>query len=149
MFVSLPQYEFPVPPELASPGTQHWRLVELTVHAPWFLLSVDIMNVDDPEVCITRTLCIAWDNDLAEVLRSLDTASVRGVVCMVPAWQSATGQWSSRALSEVWLCKSAAGQSVLLRDTSGQEFDCGWMPEHSGEVTRDLLLRVKPSEHHR
>ena len=76
MFVSQPQYEFPFPPALEQPGSQHWRMVELTLHAPWFLLSVEIVDYEFPDCSMTRTLCIAWDNDLADVLRSID-ASVK------------------------------------------------------------------------
>ena len=144
MFVSQPQYEFPFPPDLEQPGSQHWRMVELTLHAPWFLLSVEIFDAEIPDCSMTRTLCIAWDCDLAEVLRGLNAQHVRGIVCMMPAWASANGQWSSREVREVWTCTSTAGTSVLLRDEAGQEFDCGLVPEHVEPLTKELVLRVTP-----
>lgn len=144
MFVSQPQYEFPFPPALEQPGAQHWRMVELTLHAPWFLLSVEIVDPNEPEHRMTRTLCIAWEHDLADAIRSLDAARVKGIVCMMPAWQSATGQWSSREISEVWLCRSASGQHVVLCDVEGQKFDCGLIPEHAEPVQQELLLQLKP-----
>lgn len=146
MFVSQPHYEFPFPPDLSNPGSRHWRMVELTLHAPWFLLSLEIQDADDPNFSITRTLCIAWENDLAELLGSLGPNRIKGIVCMMPAWQSVTGQWSSRVVAEVWLCRSVAGRSVLLRDTGGEEFDCGLIPDHVEPVERELLLRVPPPE---
>jgi hypothetical protein len=93
---------------------------------------------------MTRTLCIAWDTDLADVLRSLDAERVMGIVCMMPAWQSSNGQWSSREIREVWIRSSAAGQSVLLLDAAGQELDCGLVPEHSEPMNSELVLRVAP-----
>ena len=72
MFVSQPEYEFPFPPDLAHPGCQHWRVVELTLHAPWFLVSVEIVDPELPDCTVTRTLCIAWDSDLAELLSTLE-----------------------------------------------------------------------------
>lgn len=144
MFVSRPEYEFPIPPVLERPGSQHWRMVELTLHAPWFLLSVEIVDAEDPEMAMTRTLCIAWDNDLAEVLNGLEPERVKGIVCMMPAWQSANGQWTSREVREVWRCRSAAGRSILLRDSAGEAFDCGLLPDHVEPIERELLLLVPP-----
>ena len=112
MFVSQPEYEFPFPADLAHPGSKHWRVVELTLHAPWFLVSVEIIDPEHPDCSMTRTLCIAWDSDLAELLGTLEPERVKGIVCMMPAWQSPTGQWTSREIREVWRRRSAAGHSL-------------------------------------
>lgn len=42
MFTTYPPYEFPIPPGLAHPDARYWRVVELSLHAPWFLLSVEV-----------------------------------------------------------------------------------------------------------
>jgi len=144
MFVSHPEYEFPIPAALDDPGAQHWRMVELSLHAPWFLLSVELVDLDEPDLSITRTLCIAWEHDLADVLRPLDADRVKGIVCMMPAWQSPTGQWWAREVREVWLHSSRSGEHIVLADTAGKEFDCGLIPEHVGAVEKELLLRVDP-----
>jgi len=121
-------------------------MVELPLHAPWFLLSVEVVDPDVAGHSMMRTLCIAWEHDLAEILRSLDTARVKGIVCMMPAWQSPTGQWSSRDICEVWHFRSASGQHVTLRDLAGNSFDCGLIPEHVEPVKLELLLRVFPRQ---
>lgn len=144
MFVSHPQYQFPIPAALEDPGVQHWRMVELTLHAPWFLLSVEIVDQNEPDLSITRTLCIAWEHDLTDVLRGLDPTRVKGIVCMMPAWQSPTGQWWSREIREVWLYSSSSGKHVVLADTAGEKFDCGLIPEHVDAVEMELLLRINP-----
>lgn len=146
MFVSQPQYEFPFPQDLIHPGTQHWRIVELTLHAPWFMVSVEIVDPDHPDCSMTRTLCIAWDTDLAELLGTLEPNRVKGIVCMMPAWQSPTGQWTSREIREVWRCRSAAGHSVVLADTAGEKFDCGLVPEHEEPIEQELILRIAPQK---
>ncbi|KQV45763.1 hypothetical protein ASC95_27495 [Pelomonas sp. Root1217] len=144
MFVSHPEYQSPMPPALDDPGTLHWRMVELSLHAPWFLLSVEFVDPTERDRSITRTLCIARDHDLADVLRPLDPERVKGIVCMMPAWQSPTGQWWSREIREVWILSSHSGQHIVLADNAGQEFDCGLIPEHVGDVEKQLLIRVKP-----
>jgi hypothetical protein len=145
MFVSQPEFEFPFPPELAHPGSQHWRVVELTLHAPWFLVSVEIVDADHPDCSMTRTLCIAWDTDLAELLSTMEPNRVKGIVCMMPAWQSATGQWTSREISEVWRCRSVTGHSIVLVDSAGDKFDGGMVPDHQQPIEQDLILRIEPT----
>lgn len=142
VFVSQQQYEFKLPPSLAGPDVQHWRMMELSLHAPWFILSVEVVDPDEPDHGVTRTLCIAWECDLAEFLRELEPTRVTGVVCMMPAWQSPNGQWWSREVREVWLYRSAGGQHVVLVDAAGQKFDCGLIPEHVGTAETKLLLRL-------
>lgn len=148
MFVSQPQYEFFFPPGLEHRGWQHWRMIELPLHMPWFLLSLEV--VDELSGCsLIRTICIALDTDLCEVLRSLEANSVMGIVCMTPAWQSPNSQWSSREIREVWLHTSESGQSVVLRDADGQQFDCGLVPEHTSPVHEELVLRLTPAQSRR
>ncbi|MCE4540697.1 hypothetical protein LXT12_26030 [Pelomonas sp. P7] len=119
-------------------------MMELTAHLPWFLLSVEINAPDEPDAFFVRTLCIAWDRELADVLGSLEAERVKGIVCLTPGWQSPNGQWSAREILEVWTCSSEGGDSVLLRDAAGQTFDCGLMPQHVEPMARTLVLRVEP-----
>jgi len=142
MFLSLPQYEFPFPPDLDQPGSKHWTMVELTLHLPWFLLSAELRDAENADCRLIRTICIASAHDLADVLRSIDADRVTGIVGMMPAWQSANGQWTSRDIREVWMLSSDAGRGVLLVDADGQEFDGGLMPEHPRPASKELVLRV-------
>lgn len=142
MFVSRPQYLFPMPSEMEEPGAKHWRIVELTLHAPWFLLSVDIGDSEQSGSRVTRTLCIAWDNDLVDFAHSIDADRISGIVFMAPPWASPNSQWCSREVREVWKCSSTAGQSVLLVDAAGQEFDCGLRLEHIEPMQKELVLSV-------
>ena len=144
MFLSRPQYAFPRPAGLEEPGARCWRMVELTTHVPWFLLSVEIHAPDEPDFTFVRTLCIAWDRDLADVICSLEAKRVKGIVCIMPGWQSPNGHWSSREVQEVWTCSSQAGASVFLRDAAGLTFDCGLVPDHVEPMERNLVLRVEP-----
>lgn len=145
MFVSQPDYEFPLPAALAQAGSQHWRIVELTRHAPWFLISVEVVDPDLPDCSMVRTLCIAWENDLADLLGTLAPSQVKGIVCMMPAWQSSSGQWSSRVILEVWRYRSSAGCNVVFADTAGKIFDCGMAPDHQAPIEQELLLRIEPA----
>lgn len=143
MFLSLPQYEFQVPQGLGEPGSRHWRVVEMPLHAPWFLLTVAHPDPEGDGLGMSYTLCIAWELDLAEALQAIEADRVRGLVAMMPAWSSPTGQWSSRQISEVWLDTDETGKFVKFKDATGEVFDGGIRgnPPKAGAAS-ELLLRL-------
>ena len=147
MFHSLPQYEFQVPEGLAGPGSKHWRAVVMTLHMPWFLLTLDHVEAEADPVRMSYTLCIAWDTDLADAIRSIDASRVRGLVAMMPAWASPTGQWSSRQITEVWRDVNDAGTFITLTDVAGEKFDAGVRGKAPvGGAGCELLLRLPASQ---
>jgi hypothetical protein len=120
MFTTEPQDEFAFAKILSASATRHWRMVELAMHVPWFVLTVEVF---DNEASFKRTLCVAWDTDLVETIESLGAAKAIAVLCMVPGWCSANGQWSARVVSEVWRARTDSGDLVaLFRDERGFEF---------------------------
>jgi len=145
MFISLPQYEFQMPGGLAEPGTKHWRVVELPLHAPWFLLTVEHFDPDGHDLRVSNTLCFAWDTDLVDAIKTIDANRVLGLVAMMPPWASATGHWSSRQIAEVWLDTDETGKFVSLKDFAGKRLDAGMCGNSPTAVcVSDLLLRLKP-----
>ncbi|WP_157275610.1 hypothetical protein [Pelomonas sp. Root1444] len=143
MFVSRPHYERALPAGLEHPAARQWRIVELALNAPWFLLSLEVVDDEEPALGVLQTLCIASDQDLLSLLSGVDPARVRGVVCMLPAWLSSTGQWCSRDVREVWQCASDTGRWILLVDKAGQHFDLGMRSENTVPATRELVLRLR------
>jgi hypothetical protein len=147
MFISLPEYEFHMPDCFGEPGSRHWRVVEISLHAPWFVLTVEHLDPKDNDVRMSSTLCIAWDTDLADAIKAIGASRVLGLTAMMPAWSSATGQWSSRPITEVWVNTDETGNFVTLKDAAGEIVDVGtrgiW-PKTS--VTSELLLRLPPCE---
>lgn len=145
MFVTHPQHEFPVPDGLANPGTQHWRLVEFVLHTPWFLVTVATQPARNIST-LTHTWCIAWERDLAHVLTTTDRKRILELVCMMPAWSSKSGHWSSREVREVWLSHTADdGDIMWFVDSEGNRFDGGLKEEQTEKAAeRRLLLRLEP-----
>lgn len=143
MFLSLPLYEFQVPKGLAEPGGKHWRVVETPLHAPWYLLTVE---QGDPNVAgwpTSRTLCIAWETDLADAIESVELSSIRGLLAMIPQPRCANGQWACQSVSEVWLDRNEAGSFVTLLDADGIKLDAGTLIEPpEGKGKGELLLRL-------
>jgi len=147
MFITFPSYAFPMPAGLVDPDAQHWRIMQLTLHAPWFLLSVE---VKDPESDVTfvRTLCFTWVNDLVEFLPTIDPKSVKGLVCMAPGWKSATGTWTSHEVRQIWVATAADGRQIRLNGADGEVLDVGLGSDTCPpEAEATLLLDVKRRRH--
>lgn len=145
MFVSHPQFEFSLPEGLVDPGSRHWRLIEFSLHTPWFLLTVGDFTEED-EILLTHTWCIAWVRDLAQILVTVEHDKVLGLICMMPGWSSATRQWTSREIEEVWRVRTDDGEEcVRFIDRDGKEFDGDMRTDFSAkEVQRWRLLKVGP-----
>ena len=145
MFVTEPSHEFSFPVSLGVSDSRHWRMVEVSLHAPWFVLTVE---AKDGEMCFKRTACIAWDTDLVDALASLVDTRAVALLCMTPGWCSPTGQWSAREVREVWVARTLKDQRVaIFRDERGEEFgDRRGTKLHEGLVDRRLIYRFEPSE---
>lgn len=145
MFITHPHFEFPIPAALGESSAQHWRLVEFDVHLAWFILSVERQ---DPatNVGYVRTYFFAWETDLARYLATVNAKDVVGLVCMEPAWSSATGGWTSHAVQEVWWIENEDGQAVVeLIGAAGEKLDVGLPAEAATPLTkRTLLLTIQP-----
>lgn len=146
MFSCYPEHEFHAPRGLAAPDARHWRLMEIVARTPWFLLTVEMPDENDAGANISTTWCIAWERDLVHTLNTIDTAMIRGLVCMLPAWATPTKQWTAREVGEVWLTRTeAAEEYVSLTDPTGEEFGGVLCSNRTATVTeKRLLLRLEP-----
>lgn len=145
MFATHPEHEFPVPKGLADPGFQHWRLIELVLHVPWYLLTVAAVPEED-EARLTQTWCLAWEHDLAHLLTTLDTGRVSGLICMMPGRTAKNPQWTSKEVREVWLARTDDDSEIVqFIDFEGNALeDCSKVHPSASVVERRLLLRMEP-----
>ncbi len=120
MFVTEPHHEVTFPAILGADSTRYWRAVRLSLHAIWFVLTVEIA---DGDLSFVRTACIAKDLDLVDVLENLRDARPRGLLCMLPGRCSPTGLWTAREVGEVWVATTPSEERVvILHDQWGGEF---------------------------
>jgi len=145
MFATHPQHEFPVPKGLADPGSQHWRVIELVLRVPWYLLTVAAVPEED-EAMLTQTWCLAWEHDLTHLLKTLDTSRVSGLTCMMPGRTSKNHRWTSREVREVWLARTHDdSEFAQFIDFEGNELEeCSRVHSSASVVERRLLLRMGP-----
>ena len=95
-----------------------------------------------------RLPTVAWETDLADAIKSIDANRARGLVAMMPAWASPTGQWSFRQITEVWLDSGEDGTFVTLTDIADERFGAGIRgePPRAGPAG-ELLLRLPSGKH--
>lgn len=99
MFVSLSDFEFPIPAGLAEPGSRYWRAVELSLNAPWFVAT---LCSSDEEQGFRKTILVAWDTDLVQILENMIGGYLENLLFMVPPWQSTDGRWRPNQIKEIW-----------------------------------------------
>lgn len=144
MFITFPPYEFRMPTGLVVPDARHWRMMQVNLHAPWFLLAVEVLDIES-DTTFVQTICFAWESDLVDFLPSVDPKAVRGLVCMAPGWKSSTGTWTSHDVRQVWLIHTEGGRYLGLNGADGHALDVGLSSDSVEEATnKTLLLEVKP-----
>lgn len=94
MFLSEKRFAHHVPPAFLPPGAQGWRVVELSLHMPWFIVTMR----DHPEDCL-RELMVAFEADLVAIVTEAKTR-IQAIHRVVPTKQN-RNRWSIEALSEV------------------------------------------------
>jgi len=141
MFVTEPQHELSIVSALGTSGRRHWRLFQLSLHAHWFVVTVE---VPDGDVVLKQTACVAWDTDLVALLDSLGQSRAVSLLCMTPGWSSPSGQWAARTVREVWTARNVTGDRViLLRDEHGSELgDPSSLKSSEALTDRQLILRL-------
>ena len=136
MFVSMPEYEFPVPKQLAIPGAFYSRAMTLTTHAAWFVLAMRTLEAEP----ILETFVLAWDTDVANVL---ETSGRKFESLMFVAPQRVEGQyrWASKQIVEVWRATDLDDDSecVLMLAEDGQEHSGFFMEAKSKTQRRELV----------
>jgi len=103
MFVARAPYQLVVPPGLAQPGEQYWRLFELPSSLPWFLATV---RFNDDEVTFQRTFCLCWESDVVEMLTAVPGATAVSLQLVQPPFGGTQG-WSIRSIARLWRLRKA------------------------------------------
>jgi len=120
MFVSHTGHQFHVPPVLTDDKSQHWRLMEVALRCPWFVLTV-VEHHQAAELSLLRTWCVAWAHDLMQVLEDRQNVQVRALACIRPVNDSSPRAWSATDVYEVWLLTNDDGTFITFHDGSGME----------------------------
>src|SRR5262245_1971751 len=103
MFLTSPSYQLVLPAALAEPGEQVWRLVELQLQLPWFLVT---MLHTEEDVTFRRTFFLCWETDLIDLLAATPTTRPVSLQMVQPPPKGTHG-WSTRSIARVWRLRDA------------------------------------------
>ena len=140
MFVSRPEYQFPVSPEFAPPDVKYWHSLELSANTAWFVLSVRPRYPD----ALLETLVLALDTDVVDAVASLD-ADVESLLCIAPHVRGKSQGWFCRQISEIWegvAPENSGKRCVILVDEAGLERSGIIMDCEFGMERKRLVARV-------
>jgi hypothetical protein len=136
VFLSDPHFEQRIPPALLPPGGRSWRVVELSLSVPWFIVTLR----DRADECL-RKLMVAYEADLLELI-STEKAQIRAIHRVRPPRQPHT-DWVIEPLQEVWMATTSASRWWQFIDSHG--FETSWPKrarEQDAVVTRELILSL-------
>lgn len=135
MFVTLPDFEFPVPPQLkAAPDARHWRGMSLQHFGAWHVLTVRTQHVEDAEVV---SFIFRWDLDVADLLENPDVTEVLSLFTMV---HDDGRKWTAVPILEVWRGRDETGvPCVVFVDHEGRTRS-GFLGDMSERLKRETLV---------
>ena len=139
-FVSLPEYKFDVPPEIAPPDATYWRTLGLSTRAAWFVVT---LRSRKPEA-LPDTFLLAWDTDVVSALTSLD-AELQSLLFVAPHVRGRKRGWFSKPIREIWSAIDPAqpeNPCVLFVGEDGRDYGGLFMEQVRGLVRSRLIARV-------
>ncbi|MFZ5520652.1 MAG: hypothetical protein ACOZD0_05550 [Pseudomonadota bacterium] len=119
MFITHDAFAIPFLSALSLPGTRYHRTVELSMRAPWVLVT---FQTEEDGIQLAHTFLCSWDRDLVDVLIAHEVHTVMAVQQVFP--RASDGNWGVRAIRQVWSAREVdSGQRIIvLQADDGQEF---------------------------
>jgi hypothetical protein len=142
MFVSMPEFQFPVPEPLAVPGAFYARAMAWSTSAAWFVLNLQSSSPQGAH----DTLLLAWDTDVADVIRSSD-AELESLFFVAPQRFGRRCGWFTKQIVEVWEAidpSEADSRCILMVADDGQEHSGFFMERAAGLKRTRLVARTLP-----
>jgi len=140
MFVSMPEYQFYIPPEIAPPDATYWRTLGISTCAAWFVLSVRSREPD----ALLDTFLLAWDSDVVSAVTSLD-AELESLLLVAPHVRGRKRGWFSKQIREIWEATDPAepdSPCILFVGEDGLDYAGLFMDRARGFRRERLLARV-------
>lgn len=121
MFVTYTEHKSPFNP--FGDGLTHWKVAELALQRPWFLVSISQPDsIDDSSFRVSRTMLVSDIADVEGLAQMEDTSQLQldSVFIITPGHFNGTSQWKMEALRAVWRAEepSALEQLAEIYETA-------------------------------
>ncbi len=140
MFVSMPEFQFPVPAPLGIPGAFYARAMTWSSSAAWFVLTLRY-----PEAQGSQTCLLAWDTDVADVIAS-GGGQLESLLFVALKSAGKRRGWSTTQIAEVWEASDPddeGGRRILMVSEDGQEYSGFFMELATGLQRKKLIARTR------
>jgi len=140
MFVSMPEYQLCIPPEIAPPDATYWRTLGISTCAAWFVLSVRSREPD----ALLDTFLLAWDTDVVSAVTTLDV-ELESLLYVAPHVRGRKRGWFSRQIREIWSATDPAepeNPALIFVGEDGRDYAGIFMDQASGLIRNRLVARV-------
>ena len=148
MFLTMTEFEQPIPVGLKTLDVQHWMATVLSTQLPWYLVTYGLRDKNGYHV---QTATIAWETALCSWLKSVDRESVIAINLM--AWNEASLEWTMKRIEAIWRAGPSEVQTtgpIVFRLCGESELWCANdMPVAGEGRRRRLLVRVPPPQERR
>lgn len=139
MFITHPFAKNAIPAGLLPDDSAQWRLIEVLLYAPWFIVSTGQPN-PSTELFDCTTWCVGSANDLREILDDKGSRAVLELICVRPTHFKRQGFWEPVTITKVWLARHCDDDVICISDSRGVEFLIGPVFEEVAEVSDRMLL---------
>lgn len=118
MFITLPPFEHPLPAFLQQDGCRSWRVVELSLRMPWFLVTLSTALGGER---IATDLLLSWEQDMLELIGKRGE-QIAALQYMDPPAHNNSRRWKLRQIQRAWLARQGDQPDQLLLEDSDGEF---------------------------
>lgn len=122
MFVTQPTFEHPTPARLLGNGWRNWRVVELSLRLPWFIVTV---WTTIGEHRVAADLLMSWERDLMQLV-SESRADIAAIHYVEPPATSDSDAWRLREVRRAWIATNVqppGGEVFVFEDAAGEFCD--------------------------
>jgi hypothetical protein len=144
MFVTSPDMQQWVPPQLAPDGASFWRGIALAnCFTPWYVLSYE---TQEEGAAYAHTVLLAWEQTLRS---ALDDSNIRPLSVYCASVVRGTGmRWVLRQVAEIWLPSEQelgdTGPLIFLLMGESTLLDSHFQPVAPRAADRRMLASFLP-----
>lgn len=143
MFVTVPDFEFPVPAQLRSQAAaRYWRALSLQHFSAWHIVTMRVVEGRDEHL---SSLVFAWDQDLLEAIEEPGPGALVSLTSMVAIDPH---HWTAVPIREVWKGNdpNQDGRPCVVLVDQQERQRSGFLGDIAPELQRERMVARLPQD---